>query len=107
MAGTFTAKSLADGQVPNTKGTIYTVGGSTVGYVKLINLFNTNAAQQTINLYVKRNGSVSRQLRQFVLAQYESGYYDLPMTLSDGDIIEADSTNASAVDYLITGAEET
>lgn len=107
MSGTFTGKSLADGQVASTKGTIYTVPGSTVGYVRSITLFSNHASSQTVNLYVKRSGSTSRQLRRFTLTQYESGYFDLPLVLAAGDVIEADTTNATSVDYLITGVEET
>ena len=104
----FAAGSLADGQLASSKGTIYTsTGVKTI--VKSLSVFNTNAATQTVNVYVKRSGSSSRQAFRAVLAQYEFAY-----VLSDGDVlalsasdeIEGDTTDASAVDYVMTGATE-
>lgn len=106
MAGTFTPKVLAEGQLSSSKGTLYTVPTSTGAYIKQISFYNNNAAAQTINLYLKP-GSTSRQVKRYVLAQYESAIFDFSTVLEAGDLIEGDSTNASAVDYVITGLEET
>lgn len=109
MSGTFTPKVMADGQVATSKGTLYTVPASTSAYVKSITFFNTNAATQTLNVYLKP-GATSRQIRRVSLAQYES--YDVldglgPIVLETGDLIEADTTTGTAVDFIITGVEET
>ena len=104
----FTAKVLGEGQLANTKGTVYTVPASTVAYIKCFTVFNTNAATQTVNIYLKP-GSTSRQVIRLSLAQYESAnLLDLlgSFSLEAGDLIEADTTTASAVDYVITGVEE-
>lgn len=109
MAGTFTGKVMGEGQLPNTKGTLYTVPASTVAFVKRITLFNTNAAQQTINVYLNPGGT-SRQWRKYVLEQYESAEVleaGDAVILEAGDLIEADTTTAAAVDYVISGVEET
>ena len=102
---TVTAASLADGQVANSKGTIYTAAGSVI--VRSWTLYNSNAISQTANVYVKRSGSTSRQLYRFTLAQYASATVLASgelLTLSTGDVLEADTTTASAVDFYIGGA---
>jgi hypothetical protein len=106
MAGTFSPKVLGEGQVASSKGTIYTVPASTSAYVKSITFYNTNAATQTLNIYLKP-GATSRQIRRVSLAQYESYEFTSPYVLETGDLIEADTTTATAVDYIITGIEET
>lgn len=106
----FTAGSLADGQLPTTKGTLLTIAASTTGYVKNLFLYNGNAATQTVNLYLKRSGSTSRQIRRVELAQYESASViegEVAILLSTGDVIEGDTTTSSAVDYYIAGVLET
>jgi hypothetical protein len=104
----FAGTALADGQLPSSKGTLYTVPALTVAYVKKLTLFNTNAATQTILVYLNTTGT-SRVWRRFVLAQNESadvlGEGDSAI-LQAGDLIEASSTNASAVDYYIAGVLE-
>lgn len=105
----FTAKVLAEGQLATSKGTLYTVPASTKAYIKFFNIFNTNAATQTVNIYLKP-GSTSRQVIRLSLAQYESAnLLDIlgSFTLEAGDLIEADTTTGTAVDYVITGIEET
>ena len=106
MPGTFTPKVLADGQLASTKSTLYTVPASTSAYIKEITFYNTNASSQTIALYVKP-GATSRQIARYVLAQNEWAIFDFSTVLETGDLIEASSTNATAVDYVITGLEET
>ena len=103
----FVAGSLADGQVASSVGSIYTsTGVKTI--VKSATFFNTNATAQTLNVYVTRSGGTRRQLyRDASMAQYTS--FDLlsqgeVLVLSAGDSIDADTTTASAVDYVITGA---
>lgn len=109
MAGTFTSKVLAEGQFATSKGTLYTVPGSTGAYVKSFNVYNTNAATQTVNVYLKP-GSTSRQIVKLTLLQNESAnLIDLvgSFNLEAGDLIEGDTTTTTALDYVITGVEET
>jgi hypothetical protein len=105
----FTGKVLGDGQLPTTKGTLYTVPAGTTTYVKRISFFNTNAASQTILVYINP-GATSRTWRRYVLAQDEA--VDLldhgdALILQEGDLIEAHTTTGSAVDYFLMGIEET
>ena len=107
MAGTFTPKVLAEGQLATTKTTLFTAVAAT--YVKSLTLFNDNAAEQTVIVYV-RPASTSRKIRRFVLAQNEHANAIDPgeiILLETGDLIEAQTTTASAVDFVLMGVEET
>lgn len=106
MAGTFTAKVLADGQVANTLTAIYTVPGSTWAYVRTMVFHNTNAATQTVELYVNAGGT-DRKLYRFQLAQNESAVVDDRITLEAGDIVKGQTTTAAAVNVTVHGVEET
>jgi hypothetical protein len=103
----FAASVLADGQVPATKGTIYTVPGATTAYVYNLRICNTSATPQDVDVWVNVSGT-SRQLGRFSLSQWESAdVFSQPFHLSAGDLIEADTITASVVDYVITGVLET
>lgn len=101
----FTGKVLASGQVADSLGTLYTVPGSTVAYVKKMTFVNTNAAAQTLLVYLRADGSNDRLIGRAVLAQDER--YEIENTLAEAaDLIRAVTTTASAVDYTIQGVEE-
>lgn len=103
----FAASVLADGQIASTKGTIYTVPGATTAYIYNLRICNTNATPQDVDVWVNTSGT-SRQIGRFSLAQYESAdVFSQPFHLSAGDLIEADTITATAVDYVITGVLET
>lgn len=99
--------SLADGQLATSKTTIYTVPDLSYACIEFASFFNTNAASQTILLYVKRSGGTSRVIGRVVLAQNEHAWLVdqaiSSLRLSAGDIIEAQTTTAEAVDFLICG----
>lgn len=106
----FTAASLAAGQLPSAVAAIYTVPVSTKAIVKSLILFNQNATDQTINVYITRSGGTRRQIYRFTGVQQYATIDVLTdgetWALSAGDTIDADTTTASAVDYTITGATE-
>jgi len=54
-----TLATLASGQLPNAKGTLYTASG--VDTISSITLFNTNTSAEAVNLYVQ-DGTASRQI---------------------------------------------
>lgn len=103
-----TAKSLADGQLPSSKGTLYTVPAATKAYIKFFSLHNTSATPQTVKVYIKRSGGTSRQVDMGQLDQGETGLIveTGSWELSTGDIIEGETTTVAVVDYQILGAEE-
>ena len=106
-------KILGNGQLPNSKGTLYTVPASCAGArVSLVTSYNTNTTAETVNYYVKVSGGTSRQFERASLATLTSlftigGLSDNTGTLmlSPGDIVEGDTTTASKVDYAIHGEE--
>lgn len=103
----FVYKSLAQGQLPNAKGTIYTVPASTTAYIKSLKVVNTDSSARTVNIYVKRSGGTSRRIwpsAMSLAAGYVAEDEDIG-GLSTGDIIEGDASAATVVDYTILGAE--
>lgn len=95
-----TGAALADGQLSDSKGTLYTAAGVT--YIKSISCYSTSATQQTVILYVNRGGT-SRVLARAVLDQYETLYVELPIVLENSDLLEGVTTTASVVDYQVSG----
>ena len=108
MAGTFTIKQLADGQLPNSIGDLYTVPGSTQAVIKTITYVNTNASAEDVNLYIKPSGGTARRIipKDMSLGAAYLMVYDDEITLDAGDKIQGDAQSASMVDYVISGVEE-
>lgn len=105
----FTATVMGEGQLAASKTAVYTVPASTSAYVKFINVFNTNTSNETIIFYINTNGT-SRKWRQLVLEANESATLlddGASLQLEAADIIEAETTTALKVDYVVTGVEET
>lgn len=109
MAGTFTQKVLGDGQLPNVKGTLYTVPAATSTLIKTIILVNTDSGgAHVMNLYVKP-GATSRRIiiKDFSLPATEQTQVDLNIILETGDLLEGDADTAAVIDYYACGVEET
>lgn len=103
----YTAKSLADGQVAASKTTVYTVPGSTKAIVNHIRVFNNGPTTETVICYLKRSAGTSKKQGIALLQTNESAdFIHKPVNLSTGDTIEMQTSNASTVDFFITGAEE-
>jgi hypothetical protein len=105
----FVGSILANGQLPNTKTTLYTVPALTVAYIKFINAHNTGVGSETVIFYVKKSAGTSRVLGRAVLAANEQSRVidkEETITLGAGDVIEGQTTTAATVDYLITGVQE-
>lgn len=97
-----TGASLADGQLPATKGTLYTSAGIT--YEKIVALCNVSGTSQTIKLYFNRQASgVSRRIRTLVLDPDQSYELSIALPMSAGDLLEGETSNATSVDYVIGG----
>ena len=97
-------KALADGQLSNSKGTLYTCPASTQAIVVAITLYNSGAAQNVCRLYVKP-GATSRVVHRVALETLEHSQFITRITLEAGDLIEGDATSASEVDYTINGTQ--
>lgn len=102
-------KSLADGQLASTKGTLYTCPASTETIIKTMTLVNTDTSARDVNLYVKPSGSSSRRIipKDCELGISYMLVYDDELCLEVGDLIEGDATAATVVDYVISGVEKT
>ena len=100
-----TIKSLADGQLANSKGTIYKTPASTQTIIKRITLVNTNTATENVNLYFKASGGTSRRIivQDVPLAAKALLIMDDEVTMEAADILEGDTTTASKVDFVISG----
>ena len=100
----YTILSLASGQLPDTTAAIFTATAPTI--VKDITLVNTDSAERTVNLYLKRASSTIRSIIPFDLilgVHYKLDTADESFTLSTGDSIHGDSDVALKVDYTISG----
>ena len=107
MAGTFTTKQLANGQLPVSIGTLYTVPASTSTIVKSITLVNTDTVTRTVNLYIS-TGTARRIIpKDLSLLAGESFRVDEVFTLEATHLIRGDASAASVVDYVISGVQET
>jgi hypothetical protein len=103
---TFTPKLLANGQLPNAKGTLYTCPAATQTLVKTINLVATNISR-TINIYIKRVTSRRIIAKDTNLDITLELAIERNIILEAGDLIEGDASAAAEVDYLIFGTEIT
>lgn len=101
---------LAEGALPIAQEAIYTVPiGLAAAYVKQLLLYNSNAAAQTITLWLVTESGTPRPFRQLVLAQDQSAVvfeHGESVTLEESHQIQAQTTTAAAVSYTITGVEE-
>ena len=104
---TVAIKSLADGQLPNSKGTLYTVPAATQTIINRITLVNTNSSGETVNLYFKASGGTSRRIipKNYTLAVDALFIMDDAITMEAADVIEGDTTTAAKVDFVVSGME--
>ncbi len=104
---TISIKSLADGQLANSKGTIYTTPTSTQAIVKSITLVNTDSSARAVNLYFKASGGTSRRItpKDYSLAVGALMVMEDELTLEAADIIEGDAAAATVIDFVISGVE--
>jgi len=100
--------TLADGTVAAAKGAIYTVPLSSSAKVSWLSLHNATGGNEVVILYIRRRGT-SRRFHQVTVdssggsARIVDELEQLP--LSGGDSIEAQSSNAGAVEYVVGGEQ--
>lgn len=100
----FDYAAIADGQLSNSLGTLYTVPASTQIDIGLW-FQNTNAASNTVTVKLNISGS-DRQLCAIALAQNETLIIE-GIVLAAGHLIKASATNSSQVDYIVSGVKAT
>ena len=77
--------------------------------INKVTIFNNIQTIQTVVLFVKRKFGEFRTLRQYVLMQNDSAEYlqgGEILSLQPGDVLEAETTTADAVDFVIYGKLE-
>lgn len=110
MATNPTTTSLADGQLPDSKASLYTSSGVKT-IIKGMFFTNTSASTVTVNVYFKASGGTSRRITPVNMeipaySMLEYGTDDPPITLEASDAIEGDASVATTVDYSLFGAVE-
>ena len=96
-------KVFYDGLLPTSKGTLFTVPASSDDIPAVASFHNVNAATQTVVVYANPSGT-SRIIARFQLLQNETARVHLP-PLEAADLVEGETTTASAVHGLIAGVE--
>ena len=100
----FLPKHLADGQLPASKTTLYTVPASKVCILRSIVLVNTDTSAKTVNLYIDFTGTSRRIIAKDLSLDAGARFVDdTPIILEDGDKIEGDAASADKVDYSLSG----
>jgi hypothetical protein len=108
-----TAIALADGQLGNSKATLYTA--SAVAGTKVVIprgglvLVNTDSVKRTVNVYVNRTGTSRRVApKAYELQAGNDGTYvsGSVIVLEASDLLEGDADAAAVVDYVISGYQE-
>ena len=102
-----TAKQLADGQLPNANGDLYTSTGL-ITYIKNITLHNTDSVARTCTLRMLPSGGAARIIARVELGIRYTLYLTEPMVLDSGDKLQGDDGGAGGdkIDYSIYGATE-
>lgn len=98
-------KAIADGQLANTKTTMFTCPAGSRALIKSIVLVNTHSTDaKVVNLYVNRTGT-SRRLIDVdkSIAGKASYVFSEPVTLEEADLLEGDAASATTVDYVVSG----
>lgn len=109
MAGTFTIKNLANGQLALAEADVYLVPAVTTAIIKTITLVNTDTVARTMNLYIKKSAGTSRRIipKNTNLPAGYSLETDQEYTLGAADAIRGDASAATIVDFTVNGVEET
>lgn len=96
--------TLADGQVAASATQITTGAGDVARRLNVI-FYNTADTEQTVLLYMVRNGGTARQIGRAVLAPDERWEVDgLPLNITDS--LRASTSTAEVVDYVISIAAD-
>ena len=100
---------LADGQLPSSKGTLYTVLEGFRLLIEFFRVYNDNSVAEDVRIYVKP-GATSRTIDRHMSLAASTAADVISngqiLTLMPGDLIEGQTTTAAKVDYVISGRLE-
>ena len=102
-------KILAQGYIPTSQGTLYTLSGSRT-YVKFFSLYNTgNIGIPTQSILISVSSSMSTIIGRVELQLSESALVigkDETLILSSGDKLEGITNDTNTIQYTIIGGIE-
>jgi hypothetical protein len=110
LEGVATAKSLARGRIPDTKGTLYTAPTNTTARITSVMMCNYySSVDETVILYAKTAGGTSRVIDYATLHPGETRKFtpQSPLILEDEAELEAESTSNNLVTFIASGGERT
>jgi len=105
MAETY--KKLAQGQLPATVGTLYTVPASTTAIVKYITLTNNTAGAQTAQLFHDGTAAAQSILPAISIAAGGWAEFEGTIIMEAADTLSGDSDAATSITYTVYGLELT
>ncbi len=100
----FAATTFAQGQLPSTAGTLWTVPAATADYVKSLILSNVSGSTVTFTLW-KRTSSNDRQILVGSLDAGETIVVS-DLLLTAGDSLKGSASAATSIDYVAQGVRE-
>jgi len=98
-------KTLAQGQVAASVGTIYTPSGSTSAIVKEIIFLNTDSANRTLSVYQNGTAAANQIFGSATLGPGETVVFTGAITLANGDTLKAVADSGSKITYTLEGVE--
>lgn len=93
----------AQGQLPNAKGTLDTVAAGTCVRNYVVELTNTNTADEAVVIYKKISGGSSKIVWAGTLVANNGRVTVFLNSLAPADVLEGVTTTAAKVDYTISG----
>ena len=100
------SKTLASGQLAATATVLYTVPQMVMTRVHTIRCLNGGAGANTVTIAVRESGGTARNVTVVALAAGDMLVDTGRLDLETGDAILGSATNASEVNYVVTGEEE-
>ena len=100
-------KALANGELATSKGTLYAAPTAKQAIIKEVSYVNKNNGEVKVNLYVKTDGSNSREIwpPDMPLAGKNRAKEITNITLEAGDLLEGDASAGNVI-FIINGVEE-
>lgn len=101
-------KALANNQLSNTQGALYTVPAGKTAIVKSMRFVNTNdTTSYTMKIYYKRNSGTARLIlpKDLSIAPKALVLDNDEITMEAGDEIRGEASTTNVIDYVISGIQ--
>lgn len=85
---------------------IYTVPLATHAIIRTVSFVNVGGLTETVKLYVTPSGGTRRKFSQAQLSISEFAHEEEIGTLGPGDALEAETSNATSVDFTVMGVDQ-